>query len=267
MRKLSDLSNDDYHAHEAIGSSGIKDLLKSPAHFKHWKNYQASKTPALVLGSAIHSIVLEPDLFKRDYIKAPKFAGKGAMQAKEEFMLENAQKIVLNPDQWDICFGIRESILRHSKAEALLSDGEVEHSYFWADKASTIDCKCRPDYKRKNVLIDLKSTSDASPDAFRHSINRYGYHISAAFYLDGVNHFPDHLVEHFVIIAVEKTPPYAIALYTLDEATIDVGRQQYRRALEIYASCLEEDNWPDYPDEILTMALPSYAFPQEEIYE
>ena len=53
------LSNKAYHELPAISSSAVKTVATSSLY--HWKNAKFSSTPAMVLGSAFHAMVLEPE--------------------------------------------------------------------------------------------------------------------------------------------------------------------------------------------------------------
>ena len=77
MKKITepgvyDLSNEDYHEQNALNKSGIVQLAKSPAHFHEW--YHAANeepTKAMVIGTAIHTAILEPDKYDQSIIIAP----------------------------------------------------------------------------------------------------------------------------------------------------------------------------------------------------
>ncbi len=63
----------------------------------------------------------------------------------------------------------------------------------------------------------------------------------------------------FVFIAVEKTPPYAVALYELDAEAVDLGRALARRDLARYANARDFGVWPGYPDAVQSLSLPKWA--------
>ena len=56
-------------------------------------------------------------------------------------------------------------------------------------QTSHLMMKVRPDGLCKNypVIVDLKTTADASYSGFQRSVERFGYHVSAAMYMEGVN--------------------------------------------------------------------------------
>jgi len=105
--------------------------------------------------------------------------------------------------------------------------------------------------------VDLKSTQDAS-EHFAKSCANYGYHRQAAMYLDGLRTLGLD-AEHFIFVAAEKAPPYAVGVYELDYDAIERGRDLYRADLELLARCMERDEWPAYSPELVTLSLPRWA--------
>ena len=137
----------------------------------------------------------------------------------------------------------------------------VENSLFWVDRETGIQLKCRPDLLSPALAcFDVKSTKDASPGEFDRSVYNFGYHFSAAMYLDGITQVTGEPLSHFVFLCVEKTAPYCTAAYALDEDAMALGRKQYRRALETLAECQAKDAWPGYAEQITPISLPAWAF-------
>jgi hypothetical protein len=58
-------------------------------------------------------------------------------------------------------------------------------------------------------------------------------------------------------------PPYAAGIYWLDEASLELGRQQYRQALAGIAKCQHEGTFPvGYGEQ--EISLPAWAFYEQE---
>ena len=49
--------------------------------------------------------------------------------------------------------------------------------------------------------------------------------------------------------------PYAVAVYQLEDALIERGDVECDRLFRIYKNCLEMEDWPSYPEEIMTLTL------------
>ena len=67
-------------------------------------------------------------------------------------------------------------------------------------------------------------------------------------------------IEHYAIIAQEKSEPYAVAVYRLSVGPLSMGDEYIDAVLPIYAKCVETDEWPGYPDEAQEIHLPPWAW-------
>jgi len=260
------LSNAAYHALDAVGKSDLDKIARSPLH---WKHAEREETAAMRIGSAVHCAVLEPARFATDYAVAPPTtlcdkrtkAGKEQWAAFEE---ENAGKTVLSFDDGALCAHIADSVRDHPGAAALLQSGQPEASLLWSDSEFNVRCRARVDWLTPDgLLIDLKTTQDASPAGFAKSCANFRYHVQDAWYLDAYQAALGDLPLGFVFIAVEKTAPYAVALYELDAEAVDFGRQLARRDLARYANARAFNVWPGYADTIQPLSLPRWAINQD----
>jgi hypothetical protein len=258
------LSSEDYHKHAAVGSSSLKKVLRSPAHYKYDLENPSEATPSQEFGTAAHMALLEPDKFQEMMAIKPKFSGTGARAKQDQWEAENHGKIKLSADQYADILGMRESLLKCKTAYNLLSGGKAEESYFDVCPETGIARKARPDFLRDgHIIVDIKTTTDARESEFMRSIAAYQYHLSAAYYLDVVTSVTGQKYNEFVIVAVEKAPPYGVAVYHLCDQTIGAGRHLYRKALTSLAACQKHNNFHGYPDKVQSISLPPWAFPQE----
>jgi hypothetical protein len=263
----------DYHAHPAVGSTGLRAALKTPRRFKAMRAGELRVTPAQKLGTPIHCAWLEPDRWATEYVVAPRRADGNKLDRryKEDkaawaaFAAANKGKEVLEADEYDLACRIGDALRAHPDvAELMASKRHVERSHFWSDAETGIQCKCRPDVECDVALVDLKSTSDAGPSQFARSVANYGYHLQAAHYLWGVTGgHPLDTTRPFYFIAIEKTPPYEAAVYELDRSAIAQGWALVRRALHVIAVCQANSDWPSYRG-IKTLGLPAWASEQVE---
>lgn len=256
------ISNEEYHARPELSNSGNNILIdQTPAHFKYYKENPSGSTPAKLTGSIVHSAILEPELFLDTHVAMPECdrRTKAGKEFHEEFHIKNAGKVVMDSKTYHQVFGMIGSVMAHPAAKAILQKNHNELSFF--GKLKDVDVRCRPDVLRDGRLMaDLKTTDDASFHAFQKSIYNYKYFRQAAFYCDVVTQVTGETYDTFTIIAVEKSPPYAVQVFVLDEATLEKGREEYERGLLIYRECLASDVWPAYPIEAIPMNLPSYAW-------
>lgn len=254
---LIDLPADEYHADRSAVSKGWLDKIdRSPAHLKLYLDGARSEpTPAMVLGSLIHTAVLEPDLLDSEYAVQPKI-DRRTKAGKEEYAAwieEHANMTHVTSEQLEQAKAIRDSVLHHRAASVLLRDGVAEQTVVWHDAGTGEKCKARADWLRDSMVVDLKSTTDARPDAFAKAIANFRYDVQAAHYTDGFER------DRFVFIVVEKDPPYGVAVYVADDSVFERGRSLRDRNLDTYSACMAKGHWPAYADTIQTVGLPAWA--------
>ena len=247
------VTNADYHADSALGSTSLKTLAtRTPAHWK-WEREHPVHKDAYDLGTVTHSLILEGDESGVDVIDvADKRGLKWSVPAADA---EDAGKIPLTSKEWAHVKGMRDSVMVHSVAKHFFTGHKAEHSVFWEEGGLIL--KCRPDAWNPGVIVDLKTTVDADPNAFGKTAFNFGYFMSAAHYIDGVKAATGEDVK-FRFVNVEKTAPYLVSVTELDDVALDYGRQMLVRAKRIYCECIESGSWPGYSI-AEPLGLPTYA--------
>lgn len=261
-----DVPAEEYHRRQLSTASktALDYVERSPAHYKEWLYGGSDESaPALDFGRAFHMLVLEPALFAETYAVAPKFGDlryKENKARKADWEAENVGKLALSAATESAILGMHEAVMLHPAASRLILEGAAEATLRWKDAITGLACKSRADYwvKRKRFAVDLKSTEDASPDAFRRSVNTYGYHKQDALYRAGFLACGEP-IDHFAIVAVEKSKPHAVAVYVLDGEAIAKGFSAVRRDIERLAECIARNHFPAYSEGIDTLSLPHWA--------
>ena len=259
-----DISNESYHAAEGISKSGLDLIAKSPFLYRYRPPQKPTK--AMMIGSAFHCATLEPHIFPEQFAVAPEVnartnAGKAEL---ELFARANEGKTIIGKDDAERVGAMAKAVRSHQLAAALLSEGEAETSIFHTDEITGELVKVRPDWIVDDLLVDLKSTEDATFEAFSRSCWNYRYYVQAAFYLDVANAaYGRQRFNSFIFIACEKSEPYQVAVYAADRQMIEAGRIQYRRDLEKYHQCRSTDTWPGLnAGRIENITLPGWAMRQ-----
>lgn len=251
-----------YRAIPALGSSDVKALLRSPAHYRAGLEDESEATDAQALGTAVHLAVLEPERFEREVVTAPKFdrrttAGKADAA---EFERANAGRLILPGDAYDTCCRVRDAVRGHPAAGMLLADGASEVVLQWADEATGTPCKARLDrLLPDHTVVDLKTARDASPAGFARAIGQYRYAMQEAHYRAGARVALGVEPPLFAFIAAETAPPYAVGVYVLDDEALQAAEARVAEALARHAECRAADRWPAYSDLIQTITLPRWA--------
>ena len=246
------LSNQAYHSADGVSNSGLKLIgQKSPLHF--WGQYLAENRPprketnAMLIGTAIHAAALEPDKFADEYVVAD-FKARNSAGFKS-WAAQQTKNIILAADYENV-LSMRSALYGHPVAASLLSDARAfELSFAAKDPETSLLCKARADLlTNSNWLVDLKKCQDASDIGCAKSIFNYGYYHQDAFYSDVWEWASGSPPAGFAFIFIEEVFPHAISVIVLSDSDRARGRLEYRKNLEIYASCIDSGVWPGYGD-------------------
>ena len=260
-----DLTNEAYHAHPAISRSALSYIARSPRHY--WARYRdpdatpEPPTPAMLFGTAVHTAVLEPELFVELYDVGPS-SSKLTKAWKEAFAAAQAEgKSLLTQEEFDLIEGIRHSLRLHPSAKkALDAKGETEASYIAKCPVSGLELKARADrLTESGWVVDLKTTQDASAAGFAKSVANFSYHLQAAFYLHVIEAATGKRPKGFLFLAVEKSRPFAVQVFRASSLMLEQGTKEMFLHLETLAHCIEKDQWPSYSDGLVDLDLPPWA--------
>jgi len=258
----SGIPADVYHQLPGFTQSMAKVIRdSSPAHLRWQMDHPQPSTAAQQLGSAIHDCVLLPDAFAAAYLRGIEGDGRtrAVKEAREALQLEHPEAVVLKPEDFDTCLSVRDAIARHPKARQLLT-GDAEQSAIWIDERTGLLCRGRFDLlgHKTGTVVDLKSTQSAAREAFSRAIWTFGYHIQSAHYLSGAKAL-GLAFDRFAFVAVEKTPPFAVALYEMGEFAINDGARELEPLMDRYAQCVATGEWPGYSPDVEVIDLPAWA--------
>lgn len=252
-RLVEDLPFEDYLDHPALSASGMKHLLDSPARFRH-ERQEPSDSAAMRLGRYVHALAFEQD---HDFIEKT-WDARTTEGKKKAAEIAWAGLEVVSSDDWAIAQGISEAIRKNRGASEILFPPGVRHevSCFWTDEETGVDLRCRFDALGPKKIGDLKSIVGAHPNSVAKSAASYGWLVSGAHYTAAARQLGLDL--EFVLVACEKKPPYFVSLVGINEIDLELAERLRRKAIRLYADCLERDSWPDYSGEITYPEAPKW---------
>lgn len=268
-RFYDQLSSDTYHGSAGLSSTRLKRLVShSPLYFKTAPPIKT--TPAMLQGSVLHAMILEPDEVADRYLFAPGLdlrtkKGKDALADLEaEAAAKGAEVIRQDPTH---LWAIADAVSSHPAWQRMIGQRPAcERSYYWSSDQGQL-LKCRPDALNETdwmsgdriLVVDLKSAQDPRPVQFGKRAIDLGYDISAAMYCSGVARVTGKPVD-FAWFTFCPEPPYEVALYFYSHAAKRRGDAMYRKALATLAECEASGHWPGIANgEAQTLYVPAYA--------
>ena len=271
---LHDLPNNQYHGTRAlISKSGLDVAARSLAHYAHYLTEipeDDGDSEALVIGSALHSLVLEPMVFRREFVLLPDFGDmrSSTNRAMRDTWLRNEHpgKKPLKRDQWQMIHDMRESLFRNRRIRAILENGRPEVTCAALCPHTGLPLKIRMDWESEidGVACDLKSALDASPSVWRRAAANMRYHVQDAYYTN-VAQLCGRDVRELSFAVIEKEPPYVAGLYTLNPTARAAGEIAYTQQLAQIAEACETGEFPGYGGGgVVELSLPKYAVADAE---
>ena len=263
---------DVYHGPEhrnCMSSHRLADFRKCPLLYrkKMLGEIPDVDRPSYAIGRAAHKYIIEGlDAFSAEYAVGgpinPKTNAPYGRETKAwaEYAAMVGRPIISETDM-EMIRNMADSVHVHRHAPGLLRDGVAEGVVRTA--GPVVACQIRMDYfSVLHGIVDLKTCDDL--DHLEQDIWRYGYLYQMAFYrsiMFAVTGWrgPVH------IIGVEKKPPYRCGVWRMAEEMLNIITDENDAALERYAECLADDEWPTGFEDIRTFGSPNDTPPAEAI--
>ncbi len=270
---IHDMTNADYHATSAVSNSVLSSIARSPAHCYALHIAEDRKpmptTPAFFAGTLAHCAILEPAALLDRYMLKPEGLDMRTKEGKAWKAALPAGVLTIDADEYATALAQRDAVHGVPELAELLGAGVAEVSAFWRDDETGLQCKCRPDWVHtlsdgRVILVDVKTTTDASPQQFSRTVWRYGYHRQAAWYSAGYARAAGVEVAGFVFAAVTNARPFIAAAHTLDDDYLRIGQDECRSLLDEYADCKLTGRWPAFPGMNL-LSPPAWAVAGDDV--
>lgn len=196
--------------------SSINEAVRSATH---WLLSSKWETPAMKLGTAFHTLALEPEKMTEQYPEGS-----------------------LSKDTQETIAGMLEALKAHKAYDVIFGpslERMVEVTVFAKCPVTGLLRKVRPDVLiLKRALIDLKTTGADGIDDFGKRADTYHYEAQTAYYLDTCELAGLILPENYQW-AIRRLKPYDVTVFSYDESYLNAGRMRYWLGLENIADLLK----------------------------
>ena len=229
---LTQMYDDDfYYGHlgkNALSSSSLKTLLKSPKTYRNILNYgdPNSDSPALAAGKLVHWMILESHkIDKLHFVDATTKNTKVYKEAKAKY-----GEVFLTKER-SAAERLTDAVLRNEAALKLLNNSEFE-----VPEIQMIDglaFRGKADIIQGDTIIDLKTTAELN--TFKYSADKYGYDLQAWLYLKLFDK------KKFTFLAIDKAST-DIGIFETTEEFLARGENKFKQAVDNYKYFFEQDN-------------------------
>lgn len=269
--KVEQLMADLLNGTKKLSFSSLKAFRSSPRDFLDYQFRERVQTEAMLLGSVIHCLVLEPEKFAEKYTvmddrKKVEEIGGGNPRAtnlykawKAEFMATAIGEVI--PSKlFEQAQAIAGNILHNRASHKVLSicDGESEEYIEWTYK--NFNFHGYIDKSGAKAICDVKLVPDASPKAAQRTIINMGYYLQAGMYLTqrGLR------LPYYILCADRKG---GVSVHKIDKSLLDHAFDEYSDLVDKFNECLLKDGfnqsydfWAESYDGIFIIDKPAYFY-------
>lgn len=235
----------EYRAHPALNFSLAKRLLKSPAHFKAAQDEEQEETDAMRIGTLAHAMILEGKDLRHLYAIKPEGMSFATKEGKE---WKAAQTLPILKEE--------DANMIPKAAQAIADNPHASHIMKQCQHRETpiigtimgVPCRalldCHGTDGKEWVIVDLKTTTDASPRKFAAQVADRDYDLQMVWYqtllanIEGTENPP-----WWGWLPIEKTAPFANSIYS-GEDWQESGMRKLETVLDRFKECTESGKWP-----------------------
>lgn len=248
-------------------SSSIASLLLRESPRKAWHShprlndgFREEQDAKFDLGTTAHAVLLEdgagvevidpelypakngniPDGWTNTNIRAARDAARAA--GKTPLLKNHYENVQRMTD------AAREFLAKSEISECWF-DAESEVTGVCQDKGVWLRARFDRITKSRRVIMDYKSTTDASPAGFSRQLIRMGYHLQDAFYRR-VARILGAPKPEFVFVAQSVEAPHECSLHACHSGLQEIADAEIERAIGIWRDCMRDKTWPTYDGRI-----------------
>ena len=260
----------DYYKIKALSHSMLSCLAQNPMECKMRYVDDPPTLPrkdsaAFAMGHAVHCLALEPNEFSNRFAIAPKCdrrtnAGKAQWA---QFLVDCEGKELLEDQEYEDALDCVRALNNHPQFATIMAQPRRVEVPFEFELFGH-PFKAKPDaiIDSMKLILDIKTTDDASPHRWQWSAVDYGYHRQAWIYQRALER-ATHDLYRFIFAVVEKPKPSTrgipptVALYELDSETMGMGRDDTWRLVQDYEDRTANGWWQQpYSSGIVPLRLP-----------
>lgn len=231
-----------------------------PEHFRQVPEGLKLTTKAgkawAALMSACGMQVFSADDFGPDGLKLTTNTGKAWVR-----WATAAGRTVLSQEHYTAAINVAEAVRAYGPAAELLAGAIPQVACCWTCRDTGLQLRGLLDWHNPaiNMVVELKTAADSSPEAFSAAAHRYRYHWQAVQYMDAVEEItgtrPD-----FRWVVVASDAPHRPEVYRLPMAEEELAREELLAAKTAWRACEASGAWPLSTGAVQDLTFKSWAF-------
>lgn len=243
MVEIRDITNEEYHKDtEFVSASKLKKAFKTMRHYAAPSKNE--RKPHFDIGHAFEIKLTDPKSYFDEVVVfdenqrpdlSKTMAAYDNYTWKQQFYENHSDKYIITTEDHEMIDKMVKTCEADKVINNLVKRGDFQMSIFWDHKGLKV--KTRPDIlipviDKKAIIIDIKSTADASPGGFSRQAKKLYYPFQAIMQVIGAEALGYEVVNYYWL-AVEKSNDMPLAqLYEFDKGDQDVMRIAFDRIVD-----------------------------------
>lgn len=190
-------------------------------------------------------------LKEKPELKSPA-QSKKYQELQSEFLKENENKYLISDtgeDSNDMIQNMLKSCREDKTIQKLIRNTDYQLSLYWTDLVTGLRLKTRPDIcqVKKNIVVNLKTALDGSPQAFSRDLAKYDYPLQACIEILGCTSTGlMEKVDKYFWLVVEKRPPYNATIYEFGQEEIEACMVDAEYYFKLIKDAQDKNEFPGY---------------------
>lgn len=250
-----------------LSYSALKELKKSPRHFIYYRNkVWTPPTDVQVNGHLVEYLIAEVHIdkmrddvsWKNKFYEMPNIRNQGAANK-----MEIAKHITAAEGKMIIKVGMLEKAM--DAVEVAMANPQVRQLIDNKTRTQTkLEWRERIEFEGKDyyvpmigysdfessdggvtpIVVDIKTTTDASADGFARQISKMFYHLQMGTYSIGY-HKAQYKFPRFQWLAIETSPPYGANVIELSSKDLEIAKAEVKGLIWGFVKAMQENRWKD----------------------
>jgi hypothetical protein len=242
-----------YRKASGVNFSSLKYMAESPKKYRWALDNPKEQTAAMIFGSCVHALLLEPDTVSSLVVTRPPQWDSWRTNAAKEWR-DRQTALVATEEEFAQMTATAQAVKADPKGAWILQRAEKEVGVFRKHEATGLLLKGRLDLpfidlNGNTAVCDIKKVQSVTRDGMSRAIGNGLYHAQLAFYLDLIGAKGGGYIQ-----AVEEEEPHETRLFKLSDASIERGRAMYESWLTKLAWCIENDRYPGIDEDSAEVA-------------
>ena len=253
----SQLPADEFYHGEGLSKADLDLIHDNPYRYAHKGEHKPTRGEDISV--ALRAALLEPEWFASKFVILDGVESRSSAEYKKHAKLHGAN-FVFTEKEGDSILGMFNSLMQSDDTiDAIGRTYETGVALYGEQEGVTF--KVRLHYLSEvGHAVYIKKAHSIGERELSNSVGHYRYHVLVAMVKDAYKQTTGYELQTFTFLCVEPDAPFMCRSVTLDDVSIEFGRQEYQADIAAYAGCQVAQSFGSPVCEPAIIGVPDYMF-------